>query len=177
MERRTLEIKLERAEGLSSVKFIGKMAVYAVVSVSDEHNDVLSLKNKSPVDHEGDTAPTWNFPMKFKVDEAALKMDCLTLRFKLVCRWCLGDTDVGDVEVSLKDLFDHPVKAGTDGWRCMSQPVRKPNGIPQGRLSFSYKFTHSTNSSCRSPPRVVTIFVAAGARIICHALVKAVLKG
>ncbi|KAH6769717.1 hypothetical protein C2S52_014520 [Perilla frutescens var. hirtella] len=176
MERRTLEIKLEHAEDLSSVKFIGKMAVYAVVSVSDEHNDVLSLKNKSPVDHEGDTAPTWNFPMKFKVDEAALKMDCLTLRFKLVCRWCLGDTDVGDVEVSLKDLFDHPV-ADTDGWRCMSQPVRKPDGIPQGRLSFSYKFTHSTNSSCRVETIFDNVWVAAGARIIFRALVERVFNG
>lgn len=154
MERPTLEIKLDHAEGLCSVKFFGKMDIYAVVSISDEHNDRLSLKNKSPVDVGGDTTPVWNFMMKFKVDEAALQTDSLTLRFKLTCQQgFLGDAAVGDAEISVKHLFDLSAKAAAAGaWSCTTLPVRKPDGIPQGNLSFSYKFSEKTASHAPPPP-------------------------
>ncbi|KAH6831793.1 hypothetical protein C2S53_004333 [Perilla frutescens var. hirtella] len=150
---RTLEIKLQHAEDLASVILFRKMAVYAVVSISDEQNNSIH-KAKSPVDGDGHTNPTWNFPMKFKVGEAALQMNCLTLRFKLVCQRMtyFGDVDVGDVEVPIKELLDSPTSAGADGWRCASHPVTKPGGIPdhKARLTFSYKFGEKTGSP--APP-------------------------
>ncbi|CAI9762622.1 unnamed protein product [Fraxinus pennsylvanica] len=119
------------------------MAVYAVVSISG--GDKMSKQTtKTPVDRDGDTNPTWNFPMKFKLDEAALRQNLLTLDFKLVCERALGNKDIGEVHVPIKQLLDSPTTGAVGNYgtqqRLVSYQVRKPSGQPKGQITFSYKF-------------------------------------
>ena len=135
MEYRTLDITLQSARDLNNVNLISKMDVYAVVSISGGDKS-SNQKTRTPVDHDGNASPTWNFQMSFKLDEAALQTNRLTLDFKLVCERALGDKDVGAVSVPIKELFDTPDKAA-EGQQFVSYQVRKPSGKPKGQLSFS----------------------------------------
>ncbi|XP_042056847.1 protein SRC2-like [Salvia splendens] len=135
MEHRTLEITLQSGRDLNKVNLISKMDVYAVVSISGGDKS-SKQKTRSPVDHDGDANPTWNFTMNFTVDEAALQANRLTLDFKLVCERALGDKDVGEVSVPIKELLD-----SADGKKFLSYQVRKPSGKPKGQLTFSCKFS------------------------------------
>ncbi|XP_073135376.1 protein SRC2-like [Henckelia pumila] len=141
MESRSLEIELQYAKDLNKVNLITKMDVYVVVSISGGDKN-SKQKTKSTVDHDGDANPTWNFPMKFTVDEAALKQNRLTLDFKLVCERALGDKDVGEVHVPVKELFDSTAKG--EGKQILSYQVKKPSGKPKGQLTFAYKFGERT---------------------------------
>lgn len=125
------------AKDLNKVNLISKMDVYVIVRIAGgTEND--SQKKKTPVAH-GDTSPTWKFPMKFTVDEAAARQNRLSLVFTLRCERALGDKDVGEVYVPMKELLDSP--AGGDGKQLfVSYQVRKPSGKPKGQLTFSYKF-------------------------------------
>ncbi|KAL3626509.1 hypothetical protein CASFOL_030058 [Castilleja foliolosa] len=68
-------------------------------------------------------------------------MNRLTLDFKLICERALGDKDVGEVHVPIKELLDTPSKpAGADRKQFVSYQVRKPSGKPKGQLFFSYQF-------------------------------------
>ncbi|KAL0414719.1 UNVERIFIED_CONTAM: protein SRC2 [Sesamum radiatum] len=159
MEYRTLDITLQHAKDLNKVNFITKMDVYAVVSISGGDKN-SKQKTKTPVDHDGDDNPTWNFPMKFTVDEAALQMNRLTLDFKLICERALGDKDVGEVHVPIKELLDSPAKPGADGKQFVSYQVRKPSGKPKGQLSFSYQFSEKTVGASAAPPYASAIPLA-----------------
>ncbi|RVW55612.1 Protein SRC2 [Vitis vinifera] len=102
MEYRTLEINVISAKDLKDVNLISKMDVYVVVSINGDSRS----KQKTPVDRDGGTNPTWNFPMKFTVDESAAQQNRLTLSFKLRCERTLGDKDIGEVNVPIKELLD-----------------------------------------------------------------------
>lgn len=151
MEYRTLEITLQDAKDLNKVNLFTKMDVYAVVSISGGDKK-SKQKTKTPVDHDGDANPAWNYPMKFTVDEAALQMNRLTLDFKLVCERALGDKDVGDVCVPIKELIDSPAKGGAEAKRIVSYQVKKPSGKPKGQLTFSYQFGEKTVGPASAPP-------------------------
>lgn len=141
----TLKIKLKHATGLGRVKCWGKMAVYAVISVSNDDQNGRPYA-ESPVDRIGDTKPTWNFTPEdpLTVTETELRGDSLTLRFKLLCQRYYGNVDVGSAEISVKSLLNDQSAAADDGWRPTSIPVIKPRGGRQGLLSFSYKFNRGT---------------------------------
>ncbi|KAL3812871.1 hypothetical protein ACJIZ3_014139 [Penstemon smallii] len=161
MENRTLEITLQYAKDLNKVNLITKMDVYAVVSISGGKNK-SNQKTKTPVDHDGDANPNWNFPMKFTIDEAALQQNRLTLDIKLVCERALGDKDVGEVNVPIKELLDSPAKgSAADGKQFVSYQVRKPGGQPKGQLNFSYKFGNKSTGATASPPYDAAFPVAA----------------
>ncbi|KAL3829368.1 hypothetical protein ACJIZ3_018170 [Penstemon smallii] len=156
MEYRTLEINLQYANDLNNVNFITKMDVYAVVSISGGDKN-SKQKTKTPVDHDGGSNPTWNFPIKFTVDEKALQQNRLALEFKLICDRALGDKDVGEVHVPIKELLDSPAKGGADGKRFVSYQVRKPSGKPKGQLTFSYQISDKTVSAAIAPPYAAAI--------------------
>lgn len=151
MEYRTLEITLQSAKDLNKVNLITKMDVYVVVQISGGDKS-SKQKTKTPVDHDGDANPTWNYAMKFTVDEAGLQTNRLTLDFKLVCERALGDKDVGEVSVPIKLLLDSQAKAAADGKQIVSYQVRKPSGKPKGQLSFSYNFSEKTAPAVSAPP-------------------------
>ncbi|KAJ6725460.1 hypothetical protein OIU79_003770 [Salix purpurea] len=140
MGERTLEINVISARSLKDVNYISKMDVYAVVSISgDDAKQKPSQKTKTPIDRAGGKNPTWNFPMKFGIPETPLAENRLNLVIKLKCERALGDKDVGEVNVPVKELLD---SAG-DGksMKFVSYQVRKPSGKPKGEVSFSFKFS------------------------------------
>ncbi|CAK9159725.1 unnamed protein product [Ilex paraguariensis] len=136
MECRTLEINNISAKDLKNVNLITKMDVYAVVSITGGDKKIRQ-KTKTAVDRNGNTNPTWNIAIKFTVPESTLRQNILSLEFKIRCEAMLGDKDVGEVHVPLKELLD----SARDGkQQFVSYQVRKPSGKPKGELNFSYKF-------------------------------------
>ncbi|CAA2972170.1 protein SRC2-like [Olea europaea var. sylvestris] len=153
MDHRTLEINSIYGKDLNKVNLITKMGVYVVVSLSG--GDKKSKQTtKTPVDRDGDTHPAWNSPIKFTVEEAALRKNLLTLDFMLVCERALGDKDIGEVHVPINDLLESLDPAGNCGkqQQFVSYQVRKPNGQPKGQITFSYKFT----GAVAAPPAPVS---------------------
>ncbi|XP_031096554.1 protein SRC2-like [Ipomoea triloba] len=138
MEQRTLEINVMSAKDLNKVNLISKMDVYVVVSISGG-DEKSNQKAKTPVDRLGDTNPSWNSPMRFTIDEAAARQNRLNLLFKVRCDRALGDKDIGEVWVPIKELLDSPATGGS-GKQFVSYQVRKPSGKPKGQLTFSYQF-------------------------------------
>ncbi|GKC00607.1 SRC2-like protein, partial [Tanacetum coccineum] len=112
------------------------MDVYAVAYISGGSNEETK-KHKTPVDKDGDANPTWNFPMKFTINESLALQNRLTLVVKIKTEGMFGDKDVGEVHVPVKELLE-----GFNGKvvQFVSYQVRKPSGKPKGELSFSYKF-------------------------------------
>ncbi|KAA8527464.1 hypothetical protein F0562_034821 [Nyssa sinensis] len=133
MEYRTLEINVISAKDLNKVNLITKMEVYVVVSISGDQKS----KRKTTVDREGDSNPTWNFTIKFTIDESAAQYNHFMLTFKLRGERSLGDKDIGEVNVPVKELLD---AAGDGKMQFVSYQVSKPSGKPKGELYFSYKF-------------------------------------
>lgn len=144
MEYRTLEINVMSGKDLNKVNFITKMDVYVVVLISGT-NDRSNQKIKTPVDHDGDNNPTWNFPIKFTIDEKAAAQNRLHLVFKLRCQRALGDKDIGEVEVPLKELLEST--NSTVSKQFVSYQIRKPSGKPKGQLTFSYQFSDKITGS------------------------------
>ncbi|RVX20635.1 Protein SRC2-like [Vitis vinifera] len=132
---RSLEITLVSANGIKKVKHISKMDVYVVATVS---GDPQSLQ-KTPVHKDGGSNPTWNFTMKFTIDESLAQLDHLMLIFQLrCCRHVRADKDIGEANVSVKELLNH---AGDDmSAKYVTYEVKKPSGKPKGKLNFSFKF-------------------------------------
>lgn len=146
MEYRSLDLTVIAARDLKDVNLISKMDVYVVVSLDGDPRG--PQKSRSPVDRNGGRNPAWNFPVRLHVDEASAQQGRLTLRFKLRCDRALGDKDIGEVVVPVKELLDSSDAAASGGGgKASSHPptvtyqVRKPSGKPKGELHFSYKFS------------------------------------
>ncbi|KAB1214014.1 hypothetical protein CJ030_MR5G017277 [Morella rubra] len=143
MEYRTLEVTVLSAKDLQDVNLFSKMDVYVVVSLSG--NSQHKLQAKTNVDREGGKNPSWNFPMKFTINEFTVRQNRLTLEFKLRCDRSLGDKDIGNVCVPVQELLD----STGDGksMQFVRYQVTKPSGKPKGELYFSYKFSENVSSS------------------------------
>ncbi|KAJ4847051.1 hypothetical protein Tsubulata_037443, partial [Turnera subulata] len=182
MEQRILEINLISAKDLKNVNLISKMDVYAVVSLfsPDSHPE---QKTKTPVDRDGGSNPTWNHPIKFTIygGDAAVHRG-LSLVFKLRCDRALGDKDVGEVNVPVKELLDS-VK-NKESMQSVSYQVRKPSGKPKGELQFSFRFGESHSMATipekkaqidfqqaqqAQPPQPVTAYPAPGPSSVPYA--------
>ncbi|CAH9102026.1 unnamed protein product [Cuscuta europaea] len=138
MDFRTLELKIMSAKDLKKVTFFSRMNVYVVVSVSG--GDAKSNQTlRTPADREGGSNPAWNFPIKFTIDDAAARQNRLMLVFKIRCERALGDKDVGEVVVPIKELLDSP--AGVNTKQFVSYQVRRPSGKQRGEITFSYQFS------------------------------------
>lgn len=148
MEVWPLEIRIIKANDLKDVNLITKMDAYAVVSISGDQ--LNNRKHKTNVDKDGGTAPTWNFPINFTVDDAAVQDNRLTLKIKLLSNRSLGDKEIGVVYVQIKELFDNSVhrEGGADDGenaagneeKFVSYSVRLSNGKAKGTLDLAYKF-------------------------------------
>ncbi|CAH9083419.1 unnamed protein product [Cuscuta epithymum] len=137
MDFRTLELKIMSAKDLKKVTFFSRMNVYVVVSVSG--GDAKSNQTlRTPADREGGSNPAWNFPLKFTIDDAAARQNRLTLVFRIRCERALGDKDVGEIAVPIKELLDSP--AGNTK-QFVSYQVRRPSGKQRGQITFSYQFS------------------------------------
>ncbi|XP_021974435.2 protein SRC2-like [Helianthus annuus] len=99
---RTLNLTLISANGLTKA---AKLHVYAVASISDSRAAITVQKFKTSVHKDGDSDPTWNFPMKFTVNEAAGLQNRLTLVVKIKVERMLVDKNLGEVRVPIKELL------------------------------------------------------------------------
>ncbi|EEF49866.1 protein SRC2 [Ricinus communis] len=134
MECRNLEITLISAKDIKDVNMFSKMDVYAEVSIKGDHFN-SKQKQKTPVDKDCGTNPTWNHSMKFNIHEASAQENRLTVQIKLISDRSFGDKEIGEVHVPIKELIDH--KAGDAN---VSYGVRTPSGKAKGSLNFSFKF-------------------------------------
>ncbi|KAB2599417.1 vasodilator-stimulated phosphoprotein-like [Pyrus ussuriensis x Pyrus communis] len=129
MEQRILELELISAKDIKDVNLISKMDVYAVVSLQgDDVSRAGKQKTKTKVSQGCGTHPTWNFHMKFVLDEYLIQQNRISLVFKLVCQRSLGDKDIGQVLADAASM------------KFVAYQVRMPSGKPKGELEFSYKF-------------------------------------
>lgn len=136
MVLKTLELTLISAKDLKNVNLIGKMDVYVVVHLSDDPKN----KQKTPVHQDGGTNPSWNYVMRFTVDDAVAakpgKYVVLTLKHETT----LGaDKDLGEVLLPLKELLEG-VKDPSSPQFVTYQVKRVSSGKAQGEIKLSYKF-------------------------------------
>ncbi|XP_008810780.2 protein SRC2 homolog [Phoenix dactylifera] len=147
MAYRTLEIAQLSAHKLKDVRLFGRMKVYVVVSLSDDPQP----KKRTPTDRVGRENPSWN-SMTFQFNVPDDNPGRLTLRFLLRTERSLGDRDVGEVNVPVKDLL----RTGNGQMQSVSFQVYVPSyGENQGVLKFSYKL----GKRIAPPPTIPTTVV------------------
>ncbi|NP_001351740.1 protein SRC2-like [Cicer arietinum] len=147
MEFRTLDLNILSAKDLKDVNLFSKMDVFAVVSIA---GDPLNPQTATTHTHrDGGKNPTWNYPVKFTVNESLANQNRLSLEVKLISdRTLSGNTVIGTVHIPLKELLDNP--AG-DSYRQVSYQVVKSSGKPQGTLNLSYKFGERVEAPAIKP--------------------------
>ncbi|OMO53544.1 C2 calcium-dependent membrane targeting [Corchorus capsularis] len=138
----SLEITVVSAKDLKDVNLFTTMDVYAVVSIVSmirEHGTA----QRTPVDKDCGSSPEWNYSMKFNIEEALAQPNGFYLYFRLKSdRRLLGDKEIGDVMVPIKELLDH----NNGNEKVKSYDVKTPFGWGKGKLekkgilNFSYKF-------------------------------------
>ncbi|XP_052204661.1 protein SRC2 homolog [Diospyros lotus] len=134
MECVPLDITVISADDLKNVNLISKMSVYVLVSMSGDPR----TKRRTPVDKNCGKNPKWNDRMSFAVDEASLSLHPnLCILFQIRSDRPLGDRDIGEVSVPIRELLDNNDPASD---RLVEYQVRTPSGKPKGTLKFSYKF-------------------------------------
>ncbi|KAG1365207.1 protein SRC2 [Cocos nucifera] len=155
MAYRTLEVTLVSANDLNDVNFFSKMHVYAIASIAGDRRS----RQRTASDKDGGTSPSWNATLCFAVPPAA---DGLALRVLLRSERVLGDRDVGEVYIPLKELLGGVTSAGNSSGHFVSYQVRKPSsGKPRGVLNLSYKFVEAPLAS---PPVAPYSFLANGTK-------------
>lgn len=123
------------AKDLKKVSLISKTHAYAVVSISGDPR--ASQQQSTTVDRRGNANPTWNFPMKFIVNESAARSNRLAVTFRIRSERSYGDKDIGELHVPLSEL----IWSVEDGkLQFVTYQIRKPSGKPKGELNFSYKW-------------------------------------
>ncbi|KAK4755673.1 hypothetical protein SAY87_009430 [Trapa incisa] len=137
---RTLDINVKSAKDLKDVNLFTKMDVYVVVSISGDPFN-YTQKTKTKVDRDGGKNPAWNFSMRFTINEPAAQQGHLNLIFKLRCDRILGDEDIGEVVVPIREILGSSTAADERSMKTVTYQVRKPSGKPKGELYFSYKFS------------------------------------
>ncbi|CAN1195404.1 Protein SRC2 [Linum perenne] len=137
MECRSIEFTIQSAKDLKDVNLISKMDVYAIASIKgDPYN--TKQKHKTPVDKDSGPNPKWNHHVSFTVDEPSIQQNRLTVKFDIFSDRSLGDREIGEVNVPIKELFDE--FRDSKGEKTVSYAVRTSGGKSKGTLTFSYKF-------------------------------------
>ncbi|XP_050277903.1 protein SRC2 homolog [Quercus robur] len=118
------------------------MKVYAAVSIQDYNlikDDTSMQLQITPIDKDCGPNPEWNFPMKFRVDTFASQQNRLILVVELKADKKLGNKDIGEVQVPMKELVDRFGESKNE--ISVSYSVITPSGEPKGLLYFTYKFS------------------------------------
>nr|GEV98890.1 hypothetical protein [Tanacetum cinerariifolium] len=132
MECRTLDLTIISAGGLKS---LSKYKAYVVVCGTG------CQKLRTPfLRSAGSSKLTWNFPMKFTIDEAAGLKDRLNLVIKIkVVKWMFLTINLGYVCVPIKDLMEGITEEGKES-HFVSYPVVTQKAERGPSLTFSYTF-------------------------------------
>ncbi|XP_021904881.1 protein SRC2-like, partial [Carica papaya] len=134
----------------------------AVVKISGQSK---KEKAKTPVHKDSGPNPTWNFPVKFTIDDSLAQQNRLTLVFEFKNEGTFSDKDIGEVSVPVKELLDSSSKGDVGAtMKTVTYQVRTPSGKPKGMLTFSYKFgdlvAHAAEKKVDHEP--VTAYPAVG---------------
>ncbi|KAL7217520.1 hypothetical protein ACSBR2_010886 [Camellia fascicularis] len=124
---RNLLILVISPEGLERVIPFEKMEVYVIVSISGG-----GKKRMVVVDTVGDTNPTWNIPISFKVKEETVANQILMVDLR--CCAPTGsdsDKDIGEVLVQVKDLTSSIED------NSLNYQIRTPFGNPKAKLTIN----------------------------------------
>ncbi|URD77595.1 C2 domain [Musa troglodytarum] len=113
------------------------MGVYAVVSIAGEPRS----SQRTPTDKDCGKNPSWNVTLRFSVPADPDAAARLVLHVLLRSERVLGDRDVGEVQVPLKELQP---PSSSSAPQFVSYQVRKPSsGKPKGVLNVSFRFLDS----------------------------------
>ncbi|XP_020589964.1 LOW QUALITY PROTEIN: protein SRC2-like [Phalaenopsis equestris] len=144
MAYRTLELTLISAKDLREVNVFSKMTVYALATIAGDRR----TQQRTPADHNGGKNPSWNTTLRFPVPADPAASNNLVVHVLLRCERTLGDRDVGEVHIPVKELLDG-IKEGS---KFVSYQVRKPgSGKAKGVLNLSYKFVDLPVTSAPAP--------------------------
>ncbi|KAL8030916.1 hypothetical protein ABFX02_14G317300 [Erythranthe guttata] len=156
MDCRNLEITVVSAKDLEDVRvFFGKTAVHARVSISGKE----ATERRTPTDRHGNKNPAWNFTTSYTVMETMVQGSSRMLVVKLYCDSNAGDIYIGEVHISLRELFESAKvnggqkssqaglneKGGSVGGggarsAVMISPVMKGGVQSLGSLTIAYNF-------------------------------------
>ncbi|URD77596.1 C2 domain [Musa troglodytarum] len=132
-----MEVTLISANDLNDVNIFSKMGVYAVVSIAGEPRS----SQRTPTDKDCGKNPSWNVTLRFSVPADPDAAARLVLHVLLRSERVLGDRDVGEVQVPLKELQP---PSSSSAPQFVSYQVRKPSsGKPKGVLNVSFRFLDS----------------------------------
>lgn len=132
-----MELTLISARDLKNTNILSKTKAYAVAWISNDHKN----RQKTPLDKDNGTDPTWNHVMKFTLDEAALQQSRLVLEIVIYANSTFGDKEIGRVSAPLNE-FLRPAggnKGAITSAHFVSYQVRKPSGKAKGVLNLSVK--------------------------------------
>ncbi|KZV33045.1 hypothetical protein F511_03311 [Dorcoceras hygrometricum] len=135
MECRKFEITLISAQDLENVRRLGKMKVYARVSIGSGNPEA---EKWTPPDRHGESNPVWNFTMKYTICESMIQHYNTMLVIKLYCKRKLGDRYIGEMHAPMKQLFHDTKTAG--GSSIMTFFVQKGCMNSQGLIRFCCRF-------------------------------------
>ncbi|KAJ6842483.1 putative protein SRC2 [Iris pallida] len=136
MAYRTLEVTLISAKDLKDVNLFSKMEVYAVASIAGDPRSA----QRTPVDRDGGKNPSWAHTVRFTVPDK--DPGSLVLHVLLRSERALGDRDVGEVHVPIRELLDAVNGKQSQAPQFLSYQVRSPSsGKAKGVLNISYKFS------------------------------------
>ncbi|KAJ4835533.1 hypothetical protein Tsubulata_041076 [Turnera subulata] len=136
---RPLKITNLRAEDLQDVRYVFKMRVYAVITVSGDPFVDPKEEHRTPVDSAGGTNPSWNTHLNFILHEPSLQSNRIHLFVNFHSDRAIGDELIGEAIVPVKDLF---LRAGNHNTAAqpVCYPVTRRSGRVQGRVMFASTF-------------------------------------
>ncbi|XP_012853292.1 PREDICTED: uncharacterized protein LOC105972856 [Erythranthe guttata] len=159
MECRKFDITISAAYNVEDVRLFGKTEAHARIYIVG----LTEPERRTPTDTHGKKNPAWNFTTSYTIFESMLKNCNTVLVVKVYCTRAMGDIYIGQVDISLKELFDcaGPVHVATgksskldderdeeaannyDGGRTamLTLPLQKGSVKSQGALRISYSFT------------------------------------
>ncbi|KAJ9546046.1 hypothetical protein OSB04_025753 [Centaurea solstitialis] len=125
-----LEINLISAQDLS---LSGRsMKTYAMAWLHPNR------KLSTLVDTKGNSNPTWNEKLMFKIDDEFLFSESSSLTVEIYNVSWFRDVIIGSVNVLIDDLITPSHKNHRAGSRFVTLQVRRPSGPPQGILNMGY---------------------------------------
>lgn len=158
MEYRPLDITVVSADNIKNVNLMSKMDVYAAISIGGDCHT-------TPVHNGAGKSPKWNHCLTFFVYESVIKSSNLYVIFKIMSRRILGDKEIGQVSVPVKDLLDR----GDGGRRVVEYQIRTVSGKMKGTLKFSYKFGEVISPPVpAAPPPVAVASKASGEPVMAY---------
>lgn len=155
---RTIDLTLISAKDLKDVNRVTKMEVYAVAWLSSDPRS----RRRTATDRAGRRNPNWSgATFRFIVPSDEDARSPVLLHVLLRSERALGDRDVGEVCVPLKELYTSPTALPSSP-RFASYQVRRPCGKSKGILNFSFKFAGPIAATAPPPPSDPTMTYPTG---------------